>query len=66
MATVVVPPCHTRQPGIKTTTSLYELIEAVQKAVGPENDDLVVAIIMDLMRSGRIKCLRHTGVSHCN
>lgn len=66
MATVVVPPCSTRQQRTKTTTSLYELIDAVQKTVGPENDDLVVAIVMDLMRSGRIRFLRHTGVSHCN
>ena len=66
METVVVPPCNPRQRRIKTTTSLYELMEAVQQTVGPEDDELVVAIVMDLLRSGRIRFLRHTGVSHCN
>jgi len=66
METVVASPRRTGQQYITTTTSLYELIEAVQNAVGPENDDLVVAIVMDLLRSGRIKFLRHTGENHCN
>ena len=66
MAAVVVPPCRTGPQHIETTTNLYELIEAIQEVVGPENDDLVVAIVMDLVRSGRIKFLRHRGVSHCN
>jgi hypothetical protein len=66
METVVGPPRHTRAQSITTITSLYELIEAVQKAVGPENDELVVSIVMDLLRSGRIKFLPYPGVSHCN
>ena len=49
----VLPPCSTEQEYIQT--SLYELIEALQSEIGPENDDLVVAIIVYLFRSKRIR-----------
>ena len=47
-------------------TNLYELIEAVQNQVGPENDELVIAIVMYLLRDGRATFLYNMGASHCN
>ena len=64
METVVVPPRRTRQQGL--TTSLYDLIEAIQNTVGPEDDDLVVATVVYLLRTGRIRFLHNLGVGHCN
>jgi hypothetical protein len=58
MDTVVASPRHPRTPSTTTLTSLYELIAAMQRAVGPDNDTLVVAIVMELLRSGRITFLR--------
>ena len=62
----VLPPCNTRQPCTAITTSLYELLEALQNEVGPEDDNLVVATVAYLLRSQRIRLLRYTGTSHCN
>ena len=36
------------------TTTLYDLMSALQEAAGPEEDTLVVAAMVDLMRSGRL------------
>lgn len=44
-------------------TTLYELIEAIGEEVGDGEDALVVAAVVDLMRSGRIKSLRWTKAS---
>lgn len=62
----VLPPCSARQECTKTTTSLYELIEALQHEFGPENDDLVVATIVHLLRSKRVRFLHDLGESHRN
>lgn len=40
------------------TTTLYDLMEAMQDAAGPETDDLVVASVEELWRAGRIAFLR--------
>ena len=66
MKTILKPPLHTTQRSTTVTTSLYELIEAVQNQVGPENDALVVATVMYLLRAGRATFLYNMGVSHCN
>ena len=62
----VLPPCSTRQQCTTLTTSLYELIEALQNEVGPEDNDLVVATVAYLLRSQRVRCLCYTGTSQCN
>ena len=62
----VLPPCSTRPQCTTITTSLYELIEALQNEVGPADDDLVVATVAYLLRSQRIRFLCYTGTSHCN
>ena len=36
-------------------TTLYDLIAAISSEVGPENDALVTATIVRLLRSGRIR-----------
>ena len=66
METTLVPPCSTRPQSTTITTSLYELIEAIQKEVGPENDDLVVATVVYLLRSQRLRLPRNTEASDCN
>ena len=66
MKTIVKPPSNTTQRSTTVTTSLYELIEAVQDQVGSENDELVVATVMHLLRAGRATFLYNMGVSHCN
>ena len=40
-----------------TTTTLYELIAALQDVVGPDNDALVVATVVRLLRSGQLTFL---------
>jgi hypothetical protein len=66
METILKPPLDTTQRSTTVTTSLYELIEAVQNQVGPENAELVVATVMYLLRAGRATFLYNMGASHCN
>ena len=66
METALVSPCSTRPQSTPITTSLYELVEALQDEVGPENDDLVVATVMYLLRSHSIKFLRDPEANYCN
>ncbi len=66
MKTILKPLLNTTQRSTTVTTNLYELIEAVQNQVGPENDELVVATVMYLLRAGRATFLYNTGASRCN
>ena len=61
-----LPPCSCGQHGTTNTTTLYALIEALQNAFGPENDDLVVATVMYLLRSQCVRFLPNLEVSRCN
>ena len=45
-----------KDPGIIKTT-LYDLIEAINSEVSPEEDALVIATVMDLLKSGRVRFL---------
>jgi hypothetical protein len=38
----------------RITTTLYELMATLQDAAGPDNDSLVVATMVRLLRSGRL------------
>jgi hypothetical protein len=40
------------------TTTLYDLIEAMQDKTGPDADDLIVASVTGLFRTGRLAFLR--------
>jgi hypothetical protein len=42
------------------TTTLYDLIEAMQDETGPDADDLIVASVVELFRTGRLAFLRRT------
>lgn len=66
MQTVLKPPLSRTQSTTTVTTSLYDLVEAVQNEVGPENDELIVATVMHLLRAGHATALRSTRTSHCN
>jgi hypothetical protein len=37
------------------TTTLYDVMAALQTVVEPEDDDLVVAIVTEWLRSGRLR-----------
>jgi hypothetical protein len=39
----------------RVTTTLYDVIAALQTVVAPEEDHLVVAIVADWLRSGRLR-----------
>ena len=66
METILKPPLKPTQRPATVTTNLYELIEAVQNQVGPENDELVVATVMYILHTRRATFLHNTGASHCN
>jgi hypothetical protein len=66
MKTILKPPLSTAQTSSIITTNLYELVEAVQDQVGPENDELIVATVMHILRAGRATFLANMGAIHCN
>jgi hypothetical protein len=66
MQTVLQPPVSPIPESKTITTNLYELIETVQREIGAENDELVVATVMYVLRSGRAKFLNSMGTHHCN
>lgn len=39
----------------RVTTTLYDVMAALQSVVEPEEDDVVVAIVADWLRSGRLR-----------
>jgi hypothetical protein len=56
---VVIPDLTHEERGpamIKTT--LYDLIDAIRTELSPDEDELVVATVLYLMRSGRLRFLR--------
>lgn len=50
------------QPELATiTTTLVQLIEAINEEVEPEEDHLVAEVMLHLLESGRIRFLNPTG-----
>jgi len=47
----------------RITTTLYDLIAAIQTMVRPEHEDLVVATMVHLLRTGQITCRGETDMS---
>lgn len=47
-------PAITSTP-VNITTTLYDLVEAVNDAVGPDEDRLVIAAVMHLINSSRAR-----------
>jgi hypothetical protein len=46
---------HTDEAPPRVSTTLYEVIAALQDVVEPDEDDLIVAIVADCLRSGRLR-----------
>jgi hypothetical protein len=46
---------HTDEAPPRVPTTPYEVITALQAVVEPTEDDLVVAIVADWLRSGRLR-----------
>jgi hypothetical protein len=49
------------QEPVIITTTLYDLIEAINSEVSPEEDALVIATVMALLNSGRVRFLGEQG-----
>jgi hypothetical protein len=49
----------------RITTTLYELIAALQNVVDPDADALVVATVMHLLRSGQLTFVGKTRTYPC-
>ncbi len=49
------PAISTDKAPTRVTTTLYDVIATLQTVVKPEEDDLVVAIVADWLRSGRLR-----------
>ena len=43
---------HLRQP-VMIRTTLYELVETVIDVVGPDQNQLIMAVLLDTLRKGR-------------
>jgi hypothetical protein len=50
----------------RLTTTLYDLMTTIQEVAGPDDEALVIATIMHLLRSGRLTWLRPNGGRWCN
>ena len=55
LATTLETVPTTSSPPVHITTTLYDLVEAVNAAVGPDEDRLVTAAVMHLLNSSRAR-----------
>lgn len=56
--TLAEPSIATKKRTQTIITTLYDLIDAVNSSVGPENEELVVALVAQMLHSGRVRFLR--------
>ena len=49
------PRTYYHRPTKSITTTLYDLMEAVQEVVSPDEEGLVTRVVADLFNSGRIR-----------
>jgi hypothetical protein len=49
------PAISTDEAPTRVTTTLYDVIAALQSVVEPEDEDVVVAIVAEWLRSGRLR-----------
>jgi hypothetical protein len=47
----------------RVTTTLYDVIAALQTVAEPEEDDIVVAIVANWLRSGRLRVLEDATIA---
>ena len=64
MNTVVHPAQDETKPRETIKTTLYDLIAAINSEVDPAEDHLVVATVMHLFKTGRVRFLREA--AHVN
>jgi hypothetical protein len=57
MSTVVHPAQQAAKPHETIKTTLYDLIAAINSEVDPADDHLVVATVMHLLNTGRVRFL---------
>ena len=60
MNTVVHPIQDETRPQEIIKTTLYDLIAAINSEVKPEEDHLVVATVVHLLKTGRLKFLKES------
>jgi hypothetical protein len=51
----LTPAINTNETPTRVTTTLYDVMAALQAVVGPEEDAVVVAIVAAWLRSGRLR-----------
>jgi hypothetical protein len=49
------PASSTDKTPARVTTTLYDVIATLQSVIAPEDDDLVIALVADWLRSGRLR-----------
>lgn len=59
MHTLIAPLPDATQPSVVIKTTLYDLIEALNAALQPGKEDLVVPIAMHLLDNSRVTFSRH-------
>lgn len=47
------------------TTTLYDLVAAIQAAVEPDQEELVVPIVSHMLHAGHVTFLRNARLPHC-
>jgi len=57
------PERSTTMAPTRVTTTLYDVIAALQTVVEPEEDDVVVAIVAAWLRSGRLRFLEDAAIA---
>ena len=57
------PAISTDEAPTRVTTTLYDVMAALQTVVEPEDDALVVAIVTEWFRSGRLRLLEDATIA---
>jgi len=58
-----IPECSLEARPTLVTTTLYDVFMALQTLVEPEEDDVVVAIVAEWLRSGRLRFLEDVTIA---
>jgi hypothetical protein len=65
MKIITKPLADESKPSTSIRTTLYDLIEVINAEVGPEDERLVIATVVHLLNTGRIKFLGHSEANTC-
>lgn len=55
----ISPGNHTGGTPAVETTTLYDVMAALQTVVGPEGDDIIVAVVAEWLQSGRLRFIQN-------